>query len=81
MLVKGGNVVLATGAAEKSLGAVSRLAFAQGASTPPVATLLAAMGAAWALDIAPDLIAAGIKTFEPELPSSATSPRTVTLPL
>ena len=51
------------------------------ASTPPVATLLAAMGAAWALDIAPDLIAAGIKTFEPELPSSATSPRTVTLPL
>ncbi len=81
VLVKGGNVVLATGAAEKSLGAVSRLAFAQGASTPPVATLLAAMGAAWALDIAPDLIAAGIKTFEPELPSSATSPRTVTLPL
>ena len=81
VLVKGGNVVLATGAAEKSLGAVSRLTFAQGANTPPLATLLAAMGAAWALDIAPDLIAAGIKTFEPELPSSATSHRTVTLPL
>ena len=81
VLLKGGNVVLATGAAEKSLGAVSRLTFAQGASTPPVATLLAAMGAAWALDIAPDLIAAGIKTFEPELPSSSAAPRTVTLPL
>ena len=82
VLVKGGNVVLATGAAEKSLGALARLAFAQGASTPPVHTLLAAIGAAWALDIAPDLIAAGIKTFEPELPSSAVAAaRTVTLPL
>ena len=81
VLVKGGNVVLATGAAEKSIGALARLVFAQAASTPPVHTLLAAIGAAWALDIAPDLIAAGIKTFEPELPSSAASPRTVTLPL
>ena len=85
VLVKGGNVVLATGATEKSIGALARLVFAQGASTPPVYTLLAAIGAAWALDIAPDLIGAGIKTFEPELPGSsnshATAPRTVTLPL
>lgn len=81
VLVKGGNVVLATGATEKSLGALARLVFAQGASTPPVATLLAAIGAAWALNIAPDLIAAGIKTFEPELPSSSAASRTVTLPL
>ncbi|MBX9835045.1 MAG: cyanophycin synthetase [Burkholderiaceae bacterium] len=81
VLVKGGNVVLATGATEKSLGALARLAFVQGTSTPPVPTLLAAIGAAWALDIAPDLIAAGIKTFEPELPSSAAAARTATLPL
>ena len=85
VLVKGGNVVLATGATEKSIGALARLVFAQGTSTPPVYTLLAAIGAAWALDIAPDLIGAGIKTFEPELPGSsnshATAPRTVTLPL
>ena len=36
--------------------------------------LLAAIGAAWALDIAPDLIGAGIKTFEPEL-QAPVSPR------
>ena len=50
---------------------------------PAVSTLLAAIGAAWALDIAPDLIAAGIKTFEPEQPGAAasTSPRIPVLPL
>ncbi|MBY0453814.1 MAG: cyanophycin synthetase [Burkholderiaceae bacterium] len=81
VLVRGGNVVLATGSSEKSLGALSRLTFGRGETpAPDPLTLLAAIGAAWALDIAPDLIAAGIKTFEPELPTAG-SPRTSTLPL
>ena len=83
VLVRAGNVVLATGASEKSLGALARLHFGRDLAPPPVATLLAAIGAAWALDIAPDLIAAGIKTFEPEQPGAAasTSPRIPVLPL
>ena len=40
----------------------------QAAVVPDTEALLAAVGAAWALDIAPDLIGAGIKTFEPDLP-------------
>ena len=58
-----------------------------GVQTTTFAALVAgigiAIGAAWALDIAPDLIAAGIKTFEPEQPGAAasTSPRIPVLPL
>ena len=83
VLVRAGNVVLATGASEKSLGALDRLHFGRDMPAPAVSTLLAAIGAAWALDIAPDLIAAGIKTFEPEQPGAAasTSPRIPVLPL
>ena len=78
VLVRGGHVVLATGSSEKSLGALDRLGF--GRNTPNVHTLLAAIGAAWALDIAPDLIAAGIKTFEPQVPAVGGA-RTPVLPL
>ena len=44
---------------------------AYASKNPP---LLAAIGACWALDIAPDLIGAGIKTFEPDLPAPAGLP-------
>ena len=83
VLVRAGAVVLATGASEKSLGALDRLHFGRDMPAPAVSTLLAAIGAAWALDIAPDLIAAGIKTFEPEQPGAgaSTSPRIPVLPL
>ncbi len=83
VLVRAGAVVLATGASEKSLGALERLHFGRDLPAPAVSTLLAAIGAAWALDIAPDLIAAGIKTFEPEQPGAGaiTSPRIPVLPL
>ena len=77
VLVRAGNVVLATGASEKSLGALDRLTWS-GSTSPDAPTLLAAIGAAWALDIAPDLIAAGIKTFEIALPA-ASGPRTAAL--
>lgn len=68
VLVKNGRVVLATGSAEHVLGTLAELTFGRNAVVPDTDALLAAAGAAWALDIAPDLIGAGIKTFEPDLP-------------
>ncbi|SDZ86832.1 cyanophycin synthetase [Acidovorax soli] len=68
------HVVLATGSAEHVLGTLSELTFGRNAIVPDTDALLAAIGAAWALDIAPDLIGAGIKTFEPELPPVSTLP-------
>ena len=49
------------------LGALTDLTFGRNAVVPDTDALLAAVGTAWALDIAPDLIGAGIKTFEPDL--------------
>ena len=69
--LENGHVVLATGSAEHSLGALTDLTFGRNAVVPDTDALLAAIGAAWALDIAPDLIGAGIKTFEPDLPAPA----------
>ena len=74
VVVKDGRVILATGSAERALGALSDLTFGRHAVVPDTDALLAAIGAAWALDIAPDLIAAGIKTFEPDLPGPAGLP-------
>ncbi|GAA4418586.1 cyanophycin synthetase [Acidovorax lacteus] len=69
--VRGGQVMLATGSAEQPLGALADLTFGRNAVVPDTEALLAAVGAAWAMDIAPELIAAGIKTFEPDLPAPA----------
>ncbi|MBU6465506.1 MAG: cyanophycin synthetase [Burkholderiales bacterium] len=80
VLLQGGQVVLAQGASEKPLGELARLTQGQAAASVPVPALLAAIGAAWALDIAPDLIAAGVKTFEPVL-AGANAPRIPVLPL
>lgn len=74
VVVRNNRVVLATGSAEHVLGTLSELTFGRNAIMPDTDALLAAIGAAWALDIAPDLIGAGIKTFEPELPSVSTLP-------
>lgn len=63
VLVKGQHIVLATGAQERVLGTLDALALASG-KRPGTPALLAAIATAWALDISPDLIAAGIKTFE-----------------
>ena len=68
------SYAVATGSAEHVLGTLSELTFGRNAIMPDTDALLAAIGAAWALDIAPDLIGAGIKTFEPELPSVSTLP-------
>lgn len=63
VLVKGAHVVLATGAQERVLGTLDALAL-PGGRRPDTPALLAAIATAWALDISPDLIGAGIKTFE-----------------
>ncbi|MFT3813865.1 MAG: cyanophycin synthetase [Acidovorax sp.] len=67
VVTRQGRVVLATGATEHDLGAVADLTFGRQCVATDTDTLLAIVATAWALDIAPDLIAAGIKTFEPEL--------------
>ncbi|EER61967.1 cyanophycin synthetase [Acidovorax delafieldii 2AN] len=74
VVLRNQSVVLATGSAEHVLGTLSELTFGRNAIVPDTDALLAAVGAAWALDIAPDLIGAGIKTFEPELPAVSTLP-------
>ena len=80
VFVRAGDVVLAQGGSAKTLGSLKRLTEGHTPEPVPTPALLAAIGAAWALEIAPDLIAAGIKTFEPGLPSG-TAPRIPVLPL
>lgn len=63
VLVRGQNVVLASGSQERVLGTLAALSL-PGGKRPDTPALLAAIATAWALDITPDLIAAGIKTFE-----------------
>jgi len=67
-----GQVTLATGASEVPLTTVTHLAGRRkmDASEGLVSSILAAVGAAWALGISPDLIAAGLKTFEIDLLSA-----------
>lgn len=65
VFVRGGQVILATGASERVLGSLQALSPA-GGQPPDQPALLAAIAAAWSMHIGPDLIAAGIKTFELE---------------
>ena len=63
VFVKNNQVILATGAQERVLGTLDALSL-PGGRRPDTPALLAAIAAAWSMDIAPDLIGAGIKTFE-----------------
>ncbi|MDR2333551.1 MAG: cyanophycin synthetase [Burkholderiaceae bacterium] len=63
VFVKNNQVILATGAQERVLGTLDALSL-PGGRKPDTPALLAAIAAAWSMDIAPDLIGAGIKTFE-----------------
>ena len=66
------GVVLATGSAELRLAPLRRLTREQGEGPRlDPETLLAAIASAWALDLAPELIVAGIETFDPELARDA----------
>jgi cyanophycin synthetase len=63
VLLRNQQVILATGGLERALGTLDALRLPTGHAVDTSA-LLAATATAWAMDIAPDLIAAGIKTFE-----------------
>jgi cyanophycin synthetase len=58
VVARDGRLVLCNGLGETSGVQIS--------ATLPLGVLLPAVAAAWALGIAPELIAAGIKTFEPD---------------
>lgn len=64
VLLRGGRVVLATGSQEQPLAELG--ARRRGAAALPPEVLAASAAAAWALGISPDLIAAGIGTFDDE---------------
>ncbi len=63
VLLKGEEVVLVQDTTERVLGTLTALRPVNGFE-PDHAALLAAVATAWALDITPELIAAGIKTFD-----------------
>jgi cyanophycin synthetase len=66
-----GRIILATGSAESRLASLDRLTRRWGGpGKADTVALLPAIAAAWALDIPPDLIVAGIETFDTELPQA-----------
>ncbi|MCW7536571.1 cyanophycin synthetase [Aquabacterium sp. A7-Y] len=66
VFLRQGQVVLARGDDEQSLGRLEAFPAARAAGSPvPAESLLAALGAAWALGLAPELIAAGARNFDP----------------
>ena len=74
VLVRQDRVVLATGSSESFLPGLGRLT-AWSATHPGIAvdTLLAAIGAAWAMDIPLGLIGAGVQAFESDLQAAQAS--------
>ena len=64
VFVREGRLVLARGADLTWLASVAPLAARAG--TTALEPLLAAVAVAWAMDLPPDLIAAGLETFEPD---------------
>lgn len=76
VLLRDGRVVLATGAQEvllADLGAHRRGPAAARPGLPPE-VLVAAAAAAWAMDISPDLVAAGLETFDAGLSAESAAP-------
>ena len=74
VLLRGGRVVLATGTQEVTLADLGEHRRARGADAGPrpglsAEVLVASAAAAWALGISPDLMAAGIETFNAEAPA------------
>ena len=67
VFLRGGAAVLAHGPAETPGANIDALLRRFGAQAVNASTLLAAVAAAWALGISPELIAAGLDTFVPDL--------------
>ncbi len=68
VFVRAGAIVLADGASETALLPLAAL---KGAMAQYPASVLAAVAAAWALDVGPELLAAGLRTFDPAPKQSA----------
>jgi len=67
VVLQQGQLVLAEGSSTMPLAGLSQLTQRRNKNTQDdklLCSVLAAVAAAWALDISPDLIAAGLKTFE-----------------
>ena len=65
VFVRDGSIVRATGAAEAPLVEIAKLPIRDPQRRPFVLeNVLAAVGAAWALDVTADVIAAGVETFD-----------------
>ncbi len=73
VVVHQGHIVLATGSSETPLVHLDRLT-AQWSTPAQLEPILASVAAAWAMEISPDLIVAGLKTFELELPADRPTP-------
>ena len=73
VVVHKGHIMLATGNAEVPLVNLERLT-ANWTTPAQLEPILASIAAAWAMDISPDLIVAGLKTFELELPADRPAP-------
>ena len=71
VVVNKGYIMLATGSSEAPLVSLDILS-AVWQREVPLEPILAAIAAAWAMDISPDLIVAGLKTFELDLPTART---------
>ncbi len=74
VFVKDGAIVLATGAEEVPVARLARIAMlANGAGEKPgvLSNLLGAVAGAWALGVAPDIIRAGVKPYDPTAPLRA----------
>ena len=67
VFLRGGAAVLAQGPAETPGANIDALLRRFGTQATDAPTLLAAVATAWALGISPELIAAGLDTFVPEL--------------
>lgn len=71
VFVRGRDIVMARGPEEIVLAQLECFPLLRRAeNAAPVAALLASVAAAWALNISPDLIKAGIKTFELDGPAT-----------
>jgi cyanophycin synthetase len=65
VFVRDGQIVLASGTEETALAPIAALGIPDLDSTPfVIENILAAVGAGWALGIRPDVIEAGLETFE-----------------
>ncbi len=80
VLLQEGQLVLAHGAKATPLSGLPQLKQRRGEALDEAilsGSVMAAVAAAWALQISPDLISAGLKTFEPDLESISHTARSL----